>query len=217
MLYLVNRTLQKASGNRALIARYHFFAQPVRAHTEPAVRASSKSLVRAINLDDPIVKAFPRPPHVIVQRFRNGATCFTAEHDGQFSGFLWLARNAYDEDEVRCRYELEPQASCAWDYDIYVEPRYRIGRTFARLWDAANAHLAEQGVRWSLSRISSFNVASIAAHKRLGITKLCSATFVVVGRLQVSFLPAPPYIHVSADGAKTPVIRLQAPSRSEAT
>lgn len=215
LLYLLGRALQKASGNHAFIARYHFVAQPIPADAAPSTRPSAKSRVRLVGPDDPVVAAFPRPAHVIAQRFRDGATCFVAENDGEFAGYLWLARNAYEEDEVRCRYEFGPPALCAWDYDVFVAPRYRAGRTFARLWDAANAHLAAQGVRWSLSRISTFNAASMSAHQRLGIEKLSSATFVVLGPFQFALLPDAPYVRLDSALGRRPVIRLAAPAPQE--
>lgn len=211
LLYLLGRVLQKASGNRVFIARYHFVAQPIPADATPSTRPSAKSRTRLIAPDDPIVATFPRSAHIIAQRFRDGATCFVAENNGEFAGYLWLTRNAYEEDEVRCRYEFTPPALCAWDYDVFVAPKYRAGRTFARLWDAANTHLSAQGIRWSLSRISAFNVASMSAHQRLGIVKLCSATFVVLGPLQFALLPGTPYMRLDATPGKRPVIRLSTP------
>lgn len=210
-LYLAANALGRISGGRARIIRYHLVAQPVPQTPNGLLRANGKSAVRHVAKDDPVVAAFPRPPEVIARRFASGATCLVAEVGGRFAGFLWLAHNAYEEDEVRCRYELLPPELCAWDYDVYVEPDFRIGRTFSRLWDAANAHLAERGVRWSLSRISAFNATSLAVHQRLGIRRMSSATFVVLGRWQISLLGQKPTIHVSG-GPRRPILRLSPPA-----
>ena len=207
LLYLAGRALQAVTGGRAFIVRYHFVAQPVPASPSQYSRQSPSTRVRQVTPDDPIVASFPRPPSVIEHRFANGNTCFVAENNGRFAGFLWLARNAYEEDEIRCRYELAPPECCAWDFDVYVAPEYRIGRTFARLWEAANEHLSQAGVHWSLSRISAFNRASITAHQRLGIRKLCSATFLTLGPIQVSLLPR----RTRMDLHNRPVIELFAP------
>ncbi|ANQ86412.1 hypothetical protein dqs_3391 [Azoarcus olearius] len=207
--YLAGRLLQRVSAGRACIIRYQFFAQPV--PEQPATsRPSAKSQIRRVAPDDPVVSRFPRPPAVIARRFADGATCFVAENDGRFAGFLWLARDAYEEDEVRCRYELSPPERCAWDYDVYVEPEFRIGRTFSRLWEAANIHLAARGVRWSLSRISAFNPGSLAAHRRLGIRYLSTATFIVLGPVQISVLGAAPFLHVGMK--RRPRLVLEAPA-----
>lgn len=190
LIYLLAKALRHLSGGRARIVRYHFYAQPVPQEPKKNTRPSIKSRVRQITAADPIIAAFPRSNAVIEQRFQSGATCFVAEHDGRFAGYLWLARDRYEEDEVRCTYTFTPPERCAWDFDVYVEPEYRIGRTFARLWDAANEHLAQVGVLWSMSRITPFNIGSIAAHQRLGLRKLCSATFICAGSKQISFIPS---------------------------
>lgn len=205
-LYLADRVLQRLSGGRARIIRYQFFAQPVPQTAPPP--ATGKCQVHIVSADDPIVREFPRPPQVIARRFADGATCFVAQMGERFAGFLWIARDAYEEDEVRCRFELVPASICAWDFDVYVEPDFRIGRSFSRLWQTANAHLAAQGVQWSLSRISAFNPASLAAHRRLGIRPLSTATFIVLGPVQISFVPDRTRVNLH----NRPIIRLLAPS-----
>lgn len=215
LLYLAGRALQAVTGGRAFIVRYHFVAQPVPASPSQYSRQSPSTRVRQVTPDDPIVASFPRPPSVIEQRFANGNTCFVAENNGRFAGFLWLARNAYEEDEIRCRYELFPPEICAWDFDVYVEPEYRIGRTFARLWEAANAHLAQTGVRWSLSRISAFNASSLAAHRQLGIKPITNATFISIGSVQISLLAAAPIIHLSLSHAYRPLLTLSPPQGAQ--
>lgn len=207
LLYLIGRALQYLTGGRAFIVHYHFFAQPVPVDPNQCTRPTETSRVRQVLPNDPITSAFPRPAQVIAQRFANGHVCFAAEIKGRFAGFIWLAKNAYEEDEIRCRYELHPPETCAWDFDVYVAPEYRIGRTFSKLWEAANAYLAQLGIQWSLSRISSFNTASLAAHGRLKLQKLCSATFVTLGPLQISFLPGRARMHLTS----RPVIKLFAP------
>lgn len=210
LLYLTGRAMQKISGGRLGIIRYLLVAQPV-PPSPGKLRSSPSAVVRRVEADDPIVQAFPRPVAVIQKRFADGAICFVAESAGRFAGFLWLARNAYDEDEVRCRYELAAPTLCAWDYDVYVEPEFRIGRTFARLWQAANQHLADEGVRWSISRISSFNPTSLAAHGRLGIQTQFSATFVCVGPVQITFAGVAPYLHLSFGPGRQPTFRISLP------
>lgn len=214
-VYLVGRLLQRLSGDRARIVRYQFFAQPVPQTPPTPPRAAGKCRIRIVDAHDPVVSAFPRPPHVVARRFADGATCFVAEMGDRFAGFLWLARGAYEEDEVRCRYELVPPALCAWDFDVYVEPDFRIGRSFSRLWEAANAHLAAQGVQWSLSRISAFNPASLAAHRRLGIRQLGTATFLVLGAAQFSFHGRTPFFSICTNHARRPQLQLSPPVAQE--
>ncbi len=214
-LYLFAQALSRVTGGRLRLLRYHLVAQPVIAHAD--IRPSAQSTIREVHARDPLCTSFPRPKRVIAQRFADGATCLAAEHKGRFAGFIWLARDAYNEDEVRCRYELADPQTCVWDYDVYVEPDFRIGRTFSRLWHAANVHLAAQGVRWSLSRISAFNPTSQAAHKRLGIQYLGSASFLVAGSLQIALLDRRPFLHASLNATNAPVLRLPAPDSGAPT
>ena len=207
-LYLADRLLRSISGNRARLVRYLLVAQPVPAQFADSVRPSSASPVREVCSDDPVVKCFPRPPAVIAQRFASGALCYVAEVRGRFAGFLWIAFRGYEEDEVRCRYEFTDPESSAWDYDVYVEPYFRLGRTFARLWDTANRRLAAGGVRWTFSRISAFNASSLAAHRRMGLQILFSATFVCLGPLQIMLAGVPPFVHLGWTDASRPVLRL---------
>jgi hypothetical protein len=58
-----------------------------------------------------------------------------------------------------------PSGKAVWDFDVYVVPAYRLGYTFLKLWDTANAHLRSLGVRWTLSRISAFNAGSLSSQQ----------------------------------------------------
>lgn len=208
LLYIAHRALARISGERAGIRKYYLVAQPVPVRATASTRANP---VRILGADDLLRKAFPRPQHVIAKRFRDGNLCFGTEIAGRFAGFLWIARRSYDEDEVRCLYELTEPESSAWDYDVYVEPQFRLGRTFALLWDAANAHLAAEGVRWTFSRISGFNPVSLQVHMKLGIRRLFSVTFVQAGIVQFTFSGVPPYFHLSLSPQSRPVLRLSPP------
>ena len=123
-------------------------------------------------------------------------------------GFLWLLLGSYQEDEVRARYVPLPTGRAAWDFDVYVAPESRLGLTFPRLWDGANGVLRENDMLWSCSRISPFNVGSLAAHARLGTLSLGSAIFLCAGRWQITFASIPPYFHLSSHPGSFPEFRL---------
>lgn len=212
LLYFCDRVLRRTSADRARLVRYLIVAQPVPETPAARLRASSTSQVRQVEREDPLVPLFPRPPEVIATRFADGAMCFVATSRERFAGFLWLAFDGYDEDEVRCRYAFDTPEISAWDYDVYVEPEYRLGRTFMRLWQAANQFMSTRGVRWTFSRISAFNAGSIAAHRRLGGQILHSATFLCIGRLQISAIGAAPFLHVSLHPDARPVVRVRPPA-----
>lgn len=211
-LWATARVASIATFGRLFVQRYYFVAQPVPA-TADATRASTGVALRPIARDDPLVAQFPRPREVIAARYDMGAVCLAAERQGRFVGFVWLKEIEYPEDEVRCRYRLEPANLAAWDFDVYVDPAYRYGRTFARLWEFAHAWLRERGYRWSLSRISAFNPESIAAHQRLGTRRIGSAIFVRAGNAQLAILDCAPFVHVGWRHEQAPILRLRAPDR----
>jgi hypothetical protein len=183
-LYGVHRVLQQLSGGRAAIVPYVLVAQPVGNPALADVKPDLNTEVRRIAPDDPVIASFPRPAEVNAQRFATGSECYVAWVKGQFAGHIWIARDRYVEDEVRCVYEIENAATCVWDYDVYVEPRVRLGRTMARLWRAVDDDLAARGVKWSFSRINRFNAASLRAHQRLEAIVVGQACFLVLGGFQ---------------------------------
>lgn len=208
VLYAVNRLMRYASGDRWRIVKYFLVAQPIPPDAGAPSRSPETIRVSLAGPQHPMVGVFPRPPEVIQQRFAHGATCLVAVAKDRFMGFLWLAWKEYHEDEIRCVYRFTDPSRSVWDFDVHVEPQYRMGRTFMRLWQAANRHLAQHSVEWSFSRISAFNRGSLAAHARLGARKLHSALFFCFGDVQLSFFTLQPFFHFSTSSQSTPVICL---------
>lgn len=213
VLYYLSEVMLRTSARRARIVRYCLVAQPV--SERPLLsRPDANTIIRRIFSGDPLISAFPRAPEIIDMRLARGDICLAAMVKGQFAGFLWIAFNGYDEDEVRCRYDLVGK-KISWDYDVHVEPPFRLGRTFLRLWDAANELLRDKGIRWSISRISAFNATSLNSHARLGTRLLGKASFVILGPVQLSFtgnwLP-----HFSVGNPSPPKLTLHAPPIDDA-
>lgn len=211
-LYLTSRIVAKVSGGHANIVKYYLTAQPIGRFVDKPMRHDQATVLCKVAKGDPLVAVFPRPPGVLERRFKAGAVCTAAIVQGKFAGFIWVQRNRYEEDEVRCTYVLEEPVSSIWDFDVYVEPRFRIGRTMARLWTHVESELAAEGVRWSFSRISAFNPASLASHARLGAARLTSVLFFTFGRLQVALLPQRPFVHISLSQRQAPVLRMRPPN-----
>lgn len=205
--YALARLLDVATRGTVRLITYRFVAQPVPQKLEAMPAQHAAVELRYLSAGDPLVTQFPRPAAVIARRFRDGAHCLAAIKGQRLIGFLWFKEGEYLEDEVRCRYRFDPTVA-VWDFDVYIDPDYRVGRLFARLWDFANRELSARGYRWTLSRISAFNTASLAAHARLGARPLGSALFIVAGRVQVSFATRPPYVHVGWREAMRPTIVL---------
>lgn len=210
--YRVHRLLQRLTGGRAALHAYLFCAQPIGAGAFGALmRSDPNTSVQAVSLDDPILADLPRPPEAMARRRAAGARCYVARVKGRFAGCIWIAHGRYDEDELRCTYLLPEQPRSVWDFDVYVDPAYRAGRTLARLWQAVDQDLAREGVRWSCSRISLYNPMSILTHDRLGARLLGTGWFLVLGPCQAAWLDG--RLHLGWRGAPghTPALRLRLP------
>ena len=206
----VARLLARVPGERCALYRYQFVAQAVATGSLCHGRGQGIAVTPCLSID-----ALPpgplRPSRVLSERYRQGAQCLVARASGQadgeapMAGWLWLLRHGCQEDEVRARYALASQQS-AWDLDVWVRPEQRGGLVFARLWEEANKVLHAQGVRWSCSRISRFNRASLAAHARLGTHGLGTATFLRCGNWQWMAASVAPYVHLSRHRDAMPLL-----------
>lgn len=186
-LYLLARTCSRLSGDRLKLFKYYVVAQPVGNSSAHPLRADKNTVIDWVPEGHALCAAFPRRAAVIARRYRSGARCLAAVVKGEFAGFIWLQNGCYEEDEVRCTYRLTDPATCVWDFDVYVAPQFRWGRTLARLWQAADDRLAAEGIRWTLSRISAFNPESLAAHRRLGTVDIDHLLFLRAGRRQFAW------------------------------
>ena len=204
LLFTIARALDRASGSRVRLFKYYFVAQPVPVQPEAAFSKSSQTRIYQAFPGDGIMTRLPRPPEVVARRFADGAVCFIAARADTLVGFIWIKRETYCEDEVRCHYVLRPAAQLAWDFDAYVAPQFRMSRAFVQLWEAANAFLREQGCRWSISRISAFNAGSLAAHRRLGIVHLHTGVFLAAGSMQLAAFSCFPYLHLAVGPSSCP-------------
>lgn len=196
-LYLLHLALSVPSGGRAKIERFILVAQPV--HDAPLLPPGKvvNSTARQLDPGDPLLAQCPRPAEVIAERYAQGAICLAISKGDVLQAFIWLIQKHYDEDVARVRFVLPPSGNATWDFDVYVAPAYRLGYTFLKLWDAANAHLRGLGARWSLSRISAFNAGSLASHSRLGARQLGTATFFIAGPVQIMLSNLSPGFHIS--------------------
>jgi GNAT superfamily N-acetyltransferase len=202
VLYLLGRAMVKASGGRWTLHRYHFVAQYI--GDAPLSPERGRDIdIRFTSPHDAVPDDYPRPAVVVRERYTQGAQSLTAWRNGRLAGFLWLIQDAYQEDEVRVRYRLA-SSRASWDFDVWVRPEERLGWVFRRLWEAARRHLRQQGVRWSCSRISAFNPASLRAHAQIGTVRLGGAVFVCCGEWQWMMASLAPYIHLSRGPASYP-------------
>lgn len=191
----LGRVLAQLSRQRWRLYRYLFVAQQLPPH--PLCLGRGRDIhLRKLTQRTGVPPGCPRPEAVILSRYRAGARGVAAYRKGKLAGFIWFVSGRYQEDEVRAEYIL-PSAASVWDFDVWVHADERLGWTFRRLWDAARLLMRARGARYSCSRISAFNPASLRAHAAIGTTALGSATFLCCGSWQWMVATIPPYLHLS--------------------
>ncbi len=206
-LLLLHRALQRLSGGHAALVPYGLFAQPLGTCGLSVVKPDPNTTTHQSSAAEIARQAWPRAPEVLAERWREGAHCYVTTVKEEFAGCIWISTVRHAEDEVACDY-LIPFDS-VWDFDVYVAPRWRLGRTFARMWRAVDEDLTRQGFRWSLSRISLFNRGSITAHTRMGARRIGSAYFLRLGPVQFGWHLGRPSLALGQIGR--PALRLTTP------
>ena len=210
ILYLLDRFLLAVTNSNMRIFKYYAYVQPVAEKANLPAHRGKDIIVRLVKQDDGKERAeFPRPKEVINYRYNQGGYCLAAYKNGVFSGFIWLNFDPYFEDEVRCCYMLHPIGKVAWDYDVYIDPKYRISMVFAKMWDQANQLMRDKNVTHTMSRISAFNSGSLASHTRLGATRIGQLLFFKLGPWQLMFSSAAPYVHFSTNEKVIPSVNLK--------
>ncbi|MBN7797427.1 GNAT family N-acetyltransferase [Parahaliea mediterranea] len=206
-LYLLTRALRRLIPGVS-IRYYWLVVQAVADSPRLPRKASSRGLgVEVVPQSQYQAQWFPRSEKIVASRYAQGAVCFVAfAGDGQAAGCIWIVPGRYDEDEVRCRFVPAPEGESAWDFDVFIHPKYRLGRTFLYLWDAADDWMRNRGIHWSASRIDGFNAESLKAHRSMGARRVGRAYFLCIGNRylstgdngwQLAFLPGFPWIHCS--------------------
>ena len=210
-LYLIARVLNRCN-RRCNLYKYYLVAQPVSSTPRLSGQRGKSVVVQQVGRDHPALQQLDRPVNTLEQRFAQGSICLGAFKDTELLGYIWLHFSAYPEDEVRSCFQPEPSGATAWDFDIFIAPKHRLGYTFARLWDEADALLRARGVRWSLSRISAFNPASLTSHARMGLQPAGSVIYVVLFRYQFMLATVRPYLHIALTASSYPTVIVHAPT-----
>ncbi len=174
-IYLTKRLLRRL-GIR--FKNFYLVVQPV-PQRPLAGRLGRNVEIRAIAAEEYRYEWFPRPKVFIDDRFAQGARCWVAFKNGEAVGCIWIMPGAFRDDLARVRFVPQPEGETAWDFDVYIDERFRLGRLFGQLWDVASEWMREQGFRWTASRIEANNEASLRAHERLGARR--SRHVVIVG------------------------------------
>lgn len=149
-------------------------------------------------------------PDVQAKRFAAGLSCIGVfGRSGELVGVSWVGCGAQEDPLYGIRYELPPEI--AWDLGLWVPEDKRMTRAFSAVWAAMGEWLRGEGLAWTMSSISDYNVASITAHRRLGASELGSVAVIRFGRLQISFGARPLIRWRGAADERAPTIRLDAP------
>lgn len=192
-LYLLDRLLRRISSKCGLYY-YLFVAQPLADQPRLPLTRGKAFTFRLIQAPEPVLDSLGRPSAVIQERFAQGAECLAATKNESLVGCIWFVRGAYAEDEVRVDYLLPQNGHCVWDFDVFVAESERLGFLFAKQWDAFDALLNPQGIRYTVSRINAFNQRSIASHRSLGAQVCGLALFLRLGQFQWMLSNQRPFI-----------------------
>jgi len=206
---MVSRLLSRTSPNLGLFY-YELMVQPIT--DKPLIMGRLARLVetREIKQADPEIEFMPVRPEILESRFKQNAICIGGFQKGKFIGYIWFCFRGYEEDEVRCRFVLTPEAESVFDFDLYIFPEHRLGLGFLGIWDGASRFLRSHGIRFSFSRLTRFNLASRRAHEHLGWKRAGSALFFKAWRMQVMVATVFPYLHLSLRNSGRPQLRLHA-------
>jgi len=207
--YLLHRLLQKLSKSSGCYY-YYIYEQELTQHKQAqALRAANSKLAFNWYQDfDDIHLQLPRPESVLKERFNQKTSCVMAIQEQEVTACAWFTESSYQEDEVRCTFDFSHLPNHVWDYDVYVIPKYRVGRLFLRLWRQVEMYWQDKGKTASLSRISAFNQNSVTSHEKLGAKRLASACFLCVGNIQLMVSSTAPYINLSCSTNSRPTIKV---------
>lgn len=182
---------------------YEFLEQPVPADPSGAGRAdrTRHPIVSLFDADERLVSP-ELPVSEMTARFARGDVCLAAFSPGDdgaegLAGHVWLTRDAYFEKEANCIFVLSPATRVWWDYHLFVSPRFRGGRLFLRLWEAAQSLLSDRGVVSTISQVSWTNQVSRRSHRRLGARPIGWAVILRFFRCTAVLSPSLPWLRFS--------------------
>jgi hypothetical protein len=207
LLYVMDRMLRAISPRLGLYV-YDLMVQPITGQAMlPASLAKNLEFLE-IARGHPDVALMPARPEIKESRFDQGARCLGVYRRGQLIAFIWFTFRAYEEDEVRCTYQLADADRSVFDFDLYVFPEHRMGIAFMAVWHGANAYLHARGVAYTFSRVTRFNTASRRSHARLGWARAGRAAFFRAGRVEAMVASVAPYVALTWSPDQRVVLRL---------
>jgi GNAT superfamily N-acetyltransferase len=213
LLYVSHRLLSAMSGGACGLFVYELVIQPVARDARLAPHLRRDLDVRRLSGNDARGLGAASDPREIETRLVRGDVCVAAFMSGKLAGYHWVCHGEFEETDIRCCLAPEPRGITVWDYDLFVQPQYRVGVLFTGLWDEMNAYLHKQGCQWTASLISGFNKASLNAHLRLGARRRAKLVFIKFFVWQVYVGTIAPFIYLSISPRAKPRITVVSPSQ----
>lgn len=207
-LYLMDRALSRVSSNLRLFV-YEIMVQPVATRPLLPARLAKGFSYREIHKHDKELQSIPVHSDIIKYRYKQGATCLGLFKKEDMIGYIWFCAKYYQEDEVRCSFYMTPANSTVFDFDLYIYPKHRGGVAFAALWDGANKFLTNQGIEFTFSRVTLFNLPSLRSHRHLGSRSIGKAIFFRIYVWEILISSIFPFFSLSTSKAKRIKIELQ--------
>ncbi len=206
-LYAADRVLRSLSPGLGLFV-YELMVQPIDA--EPKLPANFTKNLKFVEIGrgHPDLEKMPALQSIKESRFEQGAVCLGAYKKDKLIAYIWFSFDTYDEDEVRCTYELVEADCSVFDFDLYVMPEHRMGLGFMAIWHGANQYLNERGVKYTFSRLTRFNLASRRSHAHFGWRRVGQVIFLQAWRLEMMLANIFPYIGLSWSPRQRPRLRL---------
>lgn len=206
-LYAADQVLRRLSPKTGIYV-YEMMVQPIGGKKLLPVNLAKNLTFAEIKRGHPAIEMMPARPEIKAARFEQGAFCLGVFRREKLIGYAWFCFNTYEEDEVRCTYELAVSDQSVFDFDFYILPEHRMGIGFLAVWHGANEYLRARNVRYTFSRLTRFNVASRRAHAHLGWKCVGRALFFQAWRVELMLATLSPFIFLSWSANHRPRLRL---------
>lgn len=206
-LYAADRLLRHLSPKLGIYC-YELMVQPIGGKALLPANLAKNLTFTEIGRGHPVIEIMPARPEIKSSRFDQGAICLGAYRKDKLIGYAWFCFNAYEEDEVRCTYELTEPDRSVFDFDFYILPEHRMGIGFLAIWHGANEYLRARNIRYTFSRLTRFNLASRKAHSHLGWKCVGRAVFLKAWRVELMLADVAPFAFLSWSGGHRPRLRL---------
>jgi len=210
LAYACDQAVSTIFAGRVRFTALWFYAQPVDRIPTIAPRSGDRMQIRVIEHGDVPEEAFGRPLGAIAERFEQGSVCIAALKDSELAGFMWLQFDELRERLMRCDFVPTPHGKACWDFDFFVSPQYRLGRTFSRLWSYAKMYLDARDIENTLSWIAFDNSASRRSHESMGANAVGWAVVLIAWKFQLTLTSVRPYVSFGVGDAHRTRLIIQA-------